>query len=136
MFSYFFGLGALASLALSLPAPSRNTEWRNDLGPLASTGSVPKVNSLPQVQIPIAPLSSVIPFGTIIDRCTVPGTFAITFDDGPYIYTAQVLDLLKSNGVTATFFVNGVNWADIRSDTSVALVKRMVAEGHQIGSHT
>jgi hypothetical protein len=26
-----------------------------------------------------------IPIGTIISSCTVPGTIALTFDDGPYM---------------------------------------------------
>ncbi len=42
---------------------------------------------------------SSVPFGTIIESCTVPGTVALTFDDGPYIYTSQNLDTLKNNYV-------------------------------------
>jgi hypothetical protein len=30
-----------------------------------------------------------IPYGTIIESCTVPGNVAITFDDGPYVYTVS-----------------------------------------------
>jgi len=29
----------------------------------------------------------------------------VTFDDGPYIYTAKILDSLKAAGAKATFFV-------------------------------
>jgi hypothetical protein len=32
---------------------------------------------------------SSVPIGTIINSCTVPGTFALAFDDGPYIYTVS-----------------------------------------------
>jgi peptidoglycan/xylan/chitin deacetylase (PgdA/CDA1 family) len=66
--------------------------------------------------------------------CTKPGVVALTFDDGPYMYTDTVLDHLNAAGMHATFFVNGQNWANIfdYADT----VKRVVDGGHQIGSHT
>jgi hypothetical protein len=32
---------------------------------------------------------SSVPFGTVIYSCTVPGSFALAFDDGPYIYTVS-----------------------------------------------
>ena len=77
---------------------------------------------------------SAVPFGTVITSCTVPGTVALTFDDGPYIYTEELLNLLASNGVKATFFLNGQNYANIYDYSST--VQRMVNEGHQVGSHT
>lgn len=54
-----------------------------------------------------------VPVGSIITACTVPGTFALTFDDGPYIYTSELLDILANNGVKATFFLNGQNFDSI-----------------------
>jgi cellulose synthase/poly-beta-1,6-N-acetylglucosamine synthase-like glycosyltransferase/peptidoglycan/xylan/chitin deacetylase (PgdA/CDA1 family)/spore germination protein YaaH len=57
---------------------------------------------------------------------------AITFDDGPDPeWTPRVLDLLKARGLKATFFLLGVNAED-----HPALVRRIVAEGHEIGNHT
>lgn len=54
----------------------------------------------------------------------------LTFDDGPSSnVTPQILDILKANGVKATFFI--VNF----SDDNAALVKRAIAEGHTIGIH-
>jgi hypothetical protein len=32
-----------------------------------------------------------VPTGQIITTCTVGGTFALAFDDGPYIYTVRWL---------------------------------------------
>jgi peptidoglycan/xylan/chitin deacetylase (PgdA/CDA1 family) len=56
----------------------------------------------------------------------------LTFDDGPSArYTPQILDILKQNGVHATFFVIGRNVAKYPG-----LVKREVAEGHAVGNHT
>ncbi len=62
----------------------------------------------------------------------VPKTLALSFDDGPDPrFTPQVLDVLKSRGVRATFFVIGVN-----AEQNPALLKRAWDEGHEIGNHT
>lgn len=71
---------------------------------------------------------------TIITRCKVPGTAAITFDDGPHIYTNALLDILKKKGVKATFFMNGNNYGNIANYAT--LVKRAHKDGHQLASHT
>jgi peptidoglycan/xylan/chitin deacetylase (PgdA/CDA1 family) len=93
----------------------------------ASTFATPLQNNAAKRQ-------SSIPFGSVISSCTVPGTVALTFDDGPYIYTDQLLDILESNGVVATFFVNGQNYGAIADYAST--VQRAASAGHQIGSHT
>lgn len=74
------------------------------------------------------------PQGTIITSCTVPNTVALTFDDGPYIYTEDLLDKLEAVGFRATFFQNGNNWDSIYNYNST--LKRMIAGKHQIASHT
>lgn len=58
-------------------------------------------------------------------------TVYLSFDDGPSGLTPQVLDLLREEGVSATFFVLG-QLAHREQET----VKRIVAEGHAIGNHT
>ncbi|KAG1657224.1 hypothetical protein FOA52_011512 [Chlamydomonas sp. UWO 241] len=55
----------------------------------------------------------------------------LTFDDCPGPHTDDLLDVLKALGTPATFFVNG-NGALSRPDA----LRRMVAEGHTVGSHT
>lgn len=56
----------------------------------------------------------------------------LTFDDGPIPeVTEWVLDLLKSEGIKATFFCIGDN---IKKHPEV--YKRILAEGHQTGNHT
>lgn len=79
-----------------------------------------------------------VPYGAVVSSCSRPGVVALTFDDGPSSYTSQLLDILSGAGVRATFFLNGRNWGgdDITSGSKSALVQRMVAEGHQIASHT
>jgi peptidoglycan/xylan/chitin deacetylase (PgdA/CDA1 family) len=75
-----------------------------------------------------------------ITTCTVPGKVALTFDDGPYLYTSALLDTLKAAGVNATFFVVAVNGAkgeiDLPASGYTPIIQRMVREGHQVGSHT
>ncbi len=57
---------------------------------------------------------------------------ALTFDDGPDPeWTPKILDILKANDAKAAFFVVGVN-----AERYPGLVKRIVAEGHEIGNHT
>ena len=57
---------------------------------------------------------------------------ALTFDDGPNPkWTPRVLEILKQKGCLATFFMIGKNAEDYPD-----LVRRVVAEGHEIGNHT
>ena len=130
----------LPLLTTSTPLPSAPA-ITHDAAPAAPwAGKGPKPPARPSflkiAPAPYAAADSAVPVGQVITSCTQPGTVALTFDDGPYIYTGQVLDTLKNADVKATFFVNGDNWATILSDSSQALVQRMLSEGHQIGSHT
>ncbi len=56
---------------------------------------------------------------------------ALTFDDGPSPHTEELLDMLGEYGIPATFFLLGKN-VHLRPD----LVRRMVAEGHEVGNHS
>jgi peptidoglycan/xylan/chitin deacetylase (PgdA/CDA1 family) len=57
---------------------------------------------------------------------------ALTFDDGPYAPVGnQIMDSLAQYGGKATFFVVGSRAATYQTE-----LKRMVAEGHEIGNHT
>src|SRR4029079_11368594 len=60
-----------------------------------------------------------------------PRHVVLTFDDGPTKWTGKVLDVLEAHHVHATFFVIGSRVAE-RPD----LVRRMRAEGHDVGVHT
>lgn len=55
----------------------------------------------------------------------------LTFDDGPSMYTPQILDILKKYNVKATFFVLGTS-----VESNPEYLKREVEEGHAIGNHT
>jgi peptidoglycan/xylan/chitin deacetylase (PgdA/CDA1 family) len=69
------------------------------------------------------PVLSHLPHGT--------SDVSVTFDDGPNPQaTPLILDVLKREGVRATFFVLGRHadrWPD--------LVRRMADEGHQLANH-
>ncbi|HEY5144927.1 MAG TPA: polysaccharide deacetylase family protein [Solirubrobacteraceae bacterium] len=56
---------------------------------------------------------------------------ALTFDDGPGIYTERILDALRRGHARGTFFVIG------RQISSFPIpLQRSVAEGNEIGDHT
>ena len=56
----------------------------------------------------------------------------LTFDQGYEAgYTEKILDVLKENNVSATFFITA-HYLNTRED----LVKRMIDEGHIVGNHT
>lgn len=71
-------------------------------------------------------------FGRALVAPRRPGELALTFDDGPNsTATPRLLDLLARHGVQATFFLLGS-----RAQALPELVRRMVAEGHLVGSHS
>jgi peptidoglycan/xylan/chitin deacetylase (PgdA/CDA1 family) len=71
--------------------------------------------------------------GISFSRVLVSGNYiAMTFDDGPHPQnTPRLLDILRARNVKATFYVIG------RSvDLYPQIVRRTVAEGHEIGNHS
>jgi peptidoglycan-N-acetylglucosamine deacetylase len=69
----------------------------------------------------------------IVWHCGSEGcSVALSFDDGPDPqYTPCVLDILRENGIRATFFLVGervLQYPELR--------RRMDAEGHEIGNHS
>jgi peptidoglycan/xylan/chitin deacetylase (PgdA/CDA1 family) len=60
------------------------------------------------------------------------GAICLTFDDGPHPeLTPKLLDLLEKEKIPATFFLIGRD-----AEKCPDLVRRMVAEGHAVGSHS
>lgn len=55
----------------------------------------------------------------------------LTFDDGPSIYTDEILDILAEYNVKATFFVVGKE-----DEHSQDAIRRIVNEGHTLGMHS
>ncbi|KAG5743918.1 hypothetical protein H9Q70_013376 [Fusarium xylarioides] len=81
-----------------------------------------------------------IPYGQAIYRCNRNGDIALTYDDGPYTYTEDLLDLLQRYNAKATFYITGRNLGKGAIDDPdtpwPGLIRRMVRDGHQIASHT
>lgn len=80
-----------------------------------------------------------VPYGELITTCNEPGTVALTFDDGPWQYTKDLLDILRDYEAEATFFVCGGNMGGDGQITDYGhprLLRRMIDEGHQVGTHT
>lgn len=60
------------------------------------------------------------------------GKYALTFDDGPHpVRTAKILNTLKKYNAKALFLVITSNI----SESTFPLIKRMLDEGHLVGSH-
>lgn len=55
----------------------------------------------------------------------------LTFDDGPSIYTEDILDILDNYGIKATFFVVGKE-----DEASQKSIKEIVSRGHSLGMHS
>ncbi|TLQ45622.1 glycosyltransferase [Streptomyces marianii] len=94
--------------------------------PPVSSGQVPEqiLNGGPVIdaRTPGAPKALSVPDKNLV----------LTFDDGPDpVWTPKVLDKLKQYDAHAVFFVTGT-MASRHPD----LVRRMVAEGHELGLHT
>ncbi len=117
-----------------LPPPGSVTEA--NVGVFAAhMGLVPAVALLPRA--PPQPLG-----WELADQPASPGTtvsrgpagrreVALTFDDGPSVYTPRLLEQLAALHVRATFYVVGRQAA-----SNLALVRRMAREGHAVGDHT
>ncbi|GAA3345433.1 hypothetical protein GCM10020358_52490 [Amorphoplanes nipponensis] len=61
----------------------------------------------------------------------VAGEVALTFDDGPDVYTQPILDVLNAYGAKATFFVLGS-----KVSRRPQLVRTAVRDGHLVENHT
>ncbi|KAF9350160.1 hypothetical protein BGX26_011622 [Mortierella sp. AD094] len=118
MYKYFT---AAAALAISLPS-------------LCMSSPIPFEHA--SSTLPYKPVLMKRSPVSIITSCTIPNSFAVTFDDGPSGWTHELLDYLAIKKVKVTFFVNGNNYNLITDPEYAKVVKRAHDEGHQIGSHT
>jgi cellulose synthase/poly-beta-1,6-N-acetylglucosamine synthase-like glycosyltransferase/peptidoglycan/xylan/chitin deacetylase (PgdA/CDA1 family) len=86
----------------------------------------------PEAVTGAGPVLRIAPDGTVTSRTLPRRTVALTFDDGPDPqWTPRILDILARHGAHATFFQVGS-----QVNAHPALARRVLAEGHEIGSHT
>ncbi len=127
----FLGM-AILLLTASCVRDARRAKAAKPVGP--GNSSVATKLAAPSAPLPEAPTGP-WPDGTPITwrkGGKIGSYIAFTIDDGPHRkYTPQVLDLLKQRGIKATFFTIGElmnSYPDI--------IRRMMAEGHEIANHT
>lgn len=70
-----------------------------------------------------------------IDNDCSGGYAEFTFDDGPGVYTAKLLERLNALNLKATFFAIGKN-IDDGGPKAAALMRKLVATGHSVQNHT
>ena len=56
---------------------------------------------------------------------------ALTYDDGPDVYTEQIVNVLAQNNAKATFYVNGTHVTDHPD-----IIQTIFQNGNEIGNHT
>ena len=71
-------------------------------------------------------------FGGVVDGKRIRrDVVALTFDDGPSLETTpRILEILRAEGVRATFFVLGKH-----AERHPELVEQIVRDGHELGNH-
>lgn len=113
--------------ATALSSPTSSTQ------PTAQSKPASRPTSKPQPTAPSTETSvpGVVGYPVYNGSAHVP-EIALSFDDGPNPpYTSQILNVLQSYGVPATFFVIGV-----RVLTYPDLVRQEYGQGNAIGNHT
>jgi peptidoglycan/xylan/chitin deacetylase (PgdA/CDA1 family) len=108
---------------LAAPAPEVKEQPSDAAEPAAQTAA----NRPAPPPDPATGMSTIVEGGTN-GRLEVALTFDAGADTG---YGAEILDLLRDEGISATFGMTGL-WAQ----ANPTLVQRMVAEGHQVMNHT
>lgn len=69
----------------------------------------------------------------IVNQCRGRGVYAMTWDDGPAQYTNQLLDILASKNVKATFHITTKYLTDPNIQS---MVQKISSAGHLIGLRT
>ncbi|GAA4238910.1 glycosyltransferase [Actinomadura meridiana] len=117
--------GLVLAMLLLLDGFAANVVGEAPRGEDPATGRVPAAVSSGG---PVVNLSEGVPHS----RRLPPKTIALTFDDGPDpTWTPRLLDVLRRHRAHATFFTVGARVA-----RNPGLTRRILREGHEIGSHT
>lgn len=117
----------------ALHSSGGNSALFADAAMLYETDKLPLINrEIPEHAIEWSSIQPALLAGKNNKAAACPSKVVyLTFDDGPSKYTAEVLDVLKREGITATFFVLG---SGVEKYPDV--VKRIAEEGHSLGNHT
>jgi len=134
--SVLLSIFAIASLSMGSCSPEKSPPQPQSA--VKTTANPAYRTPLPQGPVPRNPDMAMSgdfskSSGVTFSRVSVAGPYvALTFDDGPHAtHTPRLLDILRARNVKATFYVIGKN-----VDLYPGIVRRTVAEGHEIGNHT
>jgi peptidoglycan/xylan/chitin deacetylase (PgdA/CDA1 family) len=129
-----FSLTAPATQADPPPPPPQPSSPSLPAGPWPPSevlAADPETTAAPEVTAQAATSCPAVGYG--VNR-SAPGTgktVALTFDDGPGASTAAIVQILRDEGITATFFNIGINQT-VRG----ALVQQEASQGLLLGNHT
>ncbi len=106
---------------------------------LAARNNLPNKNAIRPGKelliLPLGPAPALPPVpasAAVISQGTAIPMVALSFDAGSDVgYTSLILDVLKANGITASFGMTGA-WAD----QNPAMLRRIVNEGHHLINHS
>ncbi|KAK0510102.1 hypothetical protein JMJ35_007496 [Cladonia borealis] len=72
-------------------------------------------------------------FPTVLWRVSTPSkTIALTIDDAPSQHTLEIMQILKENNATATFFVIG---SQVHGDEEIEILQELIRNGHELANH-
>ena len=86
------------------------------------------------VESPIEVMKRAASPGVVYTKCSQPGVLALAYDDGPYKFTSELVDILDKAEAKGTFFWTGTLYGCIYAQKEA--VKKAFKSGHQIASHT
>jgi peptidoglycan/xylan/chitin deacetylase (PgdA/CDA1 family) len=67
-------------------------------------------------------------------KCITPGKIALTYDDGPNLFTKEFITSI-SKEYRVTFFMNGWNYENTQMAPWHQIIKLAYERGHEIGNH-
>lgn len=129
-----FKLGETAKLGLTLsPADSNDPiTWTSSDESIAT---VDENGNITGHAYGVATVTATAKYSGLTASCEIEirqtKQVALTFDDGPGMYTAKFLDFLREKDIKVTFFMIG-NLISRYPET----VKQMAADGHELGYHS
>ncbi|KAI1847732.1 hypothetical protein JX266_006227 [Neoarthrinium moseri] len=132
-------LYAAAGFALATPALGNSTSWVWQDNP-SSVLKDPEYHAGPsgaEMDLDRAHIGPVLYGGAGVWQCANRGHIALTFDDGPSNFTANIARAFEKENMRVTFFMTGYNLGrKIDSGPWPALIRKLDKAGHQIGSHS
>lgn len=137
--SIWFGIMVSTQSGCSIPGKSAPPPYAGQIQAPASVANAPapapRPNPMARRLNEPSNLPSVPPAGARLSYSSIQTdqlVTALTFDDGPHpTNTPRLLKILRDRNIKGTFFLVGKN-----AKAYPALVRQIIAEGHEIGNHT